>query len=85
MRRASVFAVALIVTVVFSVSVDAGVRDPISRKFQPEKGFFESKPSASASRNSAVRSAVGSQSISRPQGKTVAPKKSFQWRAPWSR
>lgn len=80
MRRASVVAVALIVTVVFSVSVDAGVRDPISRKFQREKGFFETKQSGSK-----VRSGGSSQPVYKPQGKASVPKKSFPWRAPWSR
>lgn len=80
MRRASVITVALMVTVVLSVSVDAGVRDPISRKFQPEKGFFETKQSGSN-----VRSGVSSQPVIKTQGKASVPKKSYPWRAPWSR
>lgn len=37
---------------------DAKVRDPISRKFQPEKGFFESKSNSST--NSQPRSTKNS-------------------------
>ena len=90
MRRARVAVLGLMVAAFFSVSVEAGVRDPISRKFQPEKGFFETKPSGSSSRSSATPSAgvrwgAGSQSVSKPQGKVGVPKKSFPWRSPWSR
>ncbi|XZE33418.1 hypothetical protein SH501x_004201 [Pirellulaceae bacterium SH501] len=34
---------------------DAKVRDSISRKFQPEKGFFESKSSSSSTTRSQPR------------------------------
>lgn len=56
MIRRSTLLAALIVLGIGVSSAQAQVRDPISRKFSPEKGFFESSQRSSASSSYRSRS-----------------------------
>lgn len=52
MKKFQLVIAALVVTGMAAASAtsEAKVRDPISRKTSPERGFFESRPSSSAAR-----------------------------------
>jgi hypothetical protein len=50
MIRRSVLLMSLVVLGLSVSSAQAQVRDPISRKFSPEKGFFENNARSSTSR-----------------------------------
>ncbi|MFO0011450.1 MAG: hypothetical protein ACK553_01795 [Planctomycetota bacterium] len=63
MIRRSIFMVSLLVLGLSVSSAQAQVRDPISRKFSPEKGFFENSSRSTASRSYSSRSHTPSPAV----------------------
>lgn len=86
MRTIRIIVAAVVATGMLSIvaPADAKVRDPISRKTQPEKGFFESKSTASA--RSQSRLSQPRAIVSQPKATTSQPKvlKARAW-SPWFR
>lgn len=74
MIRQSIFMVSLLVFGLSISSAQAQVRDPISRKFSPEKGFFESSSRSTASRTYSSNGQYQRQS---------APARSSNYRSTW--